>query len=141
MSAEENRAIIDRAAGEIWNKGSVAAIEEYMDPEIVDHNPAPGQPPGIEGQKAGVLAFRAAFPDLRTTNDDIIAAEDKVVLRWSGRGTHTGELFGIPPTGREVAFTGIEIYRLANGKIVERWGEFDQLGILQQLGVIPGMEK
>ncbi len=138
MSTEENKARVNRLADAIWDKGNLAAVEELYAPNMIDHNPAPGQASGLEGQKQVVTEFRAAFPDLHTTNDDLIAAGDKVVLRWSGRGTHQGPLFGVPPTGKQATFTGIEIYRFEGSKVVERWGEFDVFGILQQLGVISG---
>jgi steroid delta-isomerase-like uncharacterized protein len=80
-----------------------------------------------------------AFPDLQFTLDDLLAARDKVVARFTARGTQTGEFQGIPATGRAAAVSGIAIYRLADGKIVEQWLEYDQLGLLQQLGVIPAM--
>ncbi len=137
MAAEENKAIVARLADAIWNQGDLTAVEELYAPDIIDHSPAPGQAPGLEGEKQVVTQFRTAFPDLQTTNDDLIAEGDTVVLRWSGRGTHQGEFAGIPPTGKPMTVTGIEIYRFSNGKVVERWGEFDMLGILQQLGAIP----
>ncbi len=137
MSADENKTRVDRLVDQIWDKGSLAAVEELFSPNVLDHNPSPGQASGLEGQKQSVSEFRAAFPDLHTTNDDLVAEGDKVVLRWSGHGTHQGSLFGIPPTGKQATFTGIEIYRLESGKVVERWAEFDVLGIMQQLGVIP----
>jgi predicted ester cyclase len=137
MVTEENKKRVDRLVDAIWDKGDLAAVDEFYAPNVIDHNPSPGQASGVAGQKEGVTNFRAAFPDLRTKNDDIVAEGDRVVLRWSGRGTQTGSLFGIPATGRQATFTGIEIYRLENGKVVERWGEFDVFGILQQLGVIP----
>ncbi|MFN8473675.1 MAG: ester cyclase [Anaerolineae bacterium] len=137
MSAEENKSRVNRLVDAIWDKGSPTAVEELFSPDVIDHNPSPGQASGVEGQKQAVTDFRTAFPDLRTTNDDLVAEGDKVVLRWSGRGTHQGPLFGIPPTGKQATFTGIEIYRLENGQVVERWAEFDVFGILVQLGIVP----
>ena len=137
MSAGENKAIVARLADAIWNQGDLTAVEELYSHDIIDHSPAHGQAPGLEGEKQVVTQFRTAFPDLQTTNDDLIAEGDTVVLRWSGRSTHQGEFAGIPPTGKPMTVTGIEIYRFSNGKVVERWGEFDMLGILQQLGAIP----
>jgi predicted ester cyclase len=81
--------------------------------------------------------YQMAFPDVRMTVEDGFAEGDKVVVRWTGRGAHTGELMGIPPTGKQVTVTGIDVYRVAGGKLVERWGEFDQMGMMQQLGVVP----
>jgi predicted ester cyclase len=84
-----------------------------------------------------VGAFRAAFPDLHVKNEDVIVEGDKVVARWTARGTHNGMLMNILPTGRQATLKGIDILRIEGGKIVERWGEFDALGMLHQLGVIP----
>ena len=88
--------------------------------------------------KEGIGAACTAFPDIRVRIEDLFAADDKVVVRWSSHGTHRGELQGIPPTHRPVTMTGIAIYRLAGGKIVEEWMNTDMLGMLRQLGVIPG---
>ncbi len=79
----------------------------------------------------------SAFPDLRVKNEDVIVEEDKVAVRWTARGTHNGQLMNIPPTGKQVTLKGIDILRIDNGRIAERWGEFDALGMLSQLGVIP----
>ena len=112
-------------------------LEETISANIVDHNPAPGQAPGLEGVKQYVLMFCAAFPDLQNTVEDLIAEGDKVVARLTVRGAHTGAFMGIPPTGKPVVVTLMEILRIADGKVVERWGQFDNLGLMQQLGVIP----
>lgn len=93
-------------------------------------------PAGREGFKQFVLMYRSAFPDMHITIEDQIAEGDKVVSRWTARGTHQGELMGIPPTGKQATVTGINIERFANGKFVEEWSNFDALGLLQQLGVV-----
>ncbi len=136
MSAEENKAIARRAY-EIFSSGNLEALEEVIAPDLVDHNAAPGQAPGIEGTRQGFGMLRAAFPDLRITPEDLIGEGDLVVARLTVTGTHQGEFQGLPPTGKQVTMSGIEIVRLAGGKAVERWGEFDTLGLLQQLGAIP----
>ena len=82
---------------------------------------------------------RSAFPDMQATIEDMIAEGDKVAVRYTGTGTHKGELMGIPATGKQIAVTGIEIIRIAGGKMVERWEAFDNLSFMQQLGVIPPM--
>lgn len=138
MSAEQNKAIIRRYFEEVWDKGNLAAEEEFVAPDVVVHAPPlPGAAPGVEGAKQVVTMFRTAFPDLKVVIEDLIADSDKVVQRWTAHVTHQGQLLGIPPTGRQVTLTGINIFRFAGGKIVERWGELDTLGILQQLGVVP----
>jgi len=81
--------------------------------------------------------YRTAFPDVHFTIEDQIAEGDRVVTRWTARGTHQGPLVGIPPTSKQVTMSGIAIYRLVDGKIVEQWGVNDMLGLLQQLGVVP----
>lgn len=138
MSAEENKKIIHRLYGET-DKGNLAAMDEFFASNLVDHNPPPipGLAPGLEGVKQSFAIFYNATPDGYHTIDDIIAEGDKVVVRITARGTHTGDLFGIPPTGKQLTMTGIAIYRIADGKIVERWSEQNRLGIMQQLGVIP----
>jgi steroid delta-isomerase-like uncharacterized protein len=137
MSAEQNKAIIHRALQEVFSQGILAVVDELFDESYIAHNAPPGIPTGPEGVKLLVTAYRNAFPDLRFTLETIIAEEDKVVQRWTMEGTHQGDLMGIPPTGRQVSVTGIEIDRIASGKIVENWLNFDQLALLQQLGAIP----
>jgi len=140
MSTEENKAVARRAY-DAFNQGlrtgNLAALDEVIAANMVDHNPAPGQGPGLEGAKQVFTQFFAAFPDLQFTVEDMIAEGDKVASRITARGTHKGDFQGIPATGKQVMQTGIDILRIAGGKIVERWGEFDNLGLLQQLGVVP----
>ncbi len=136
--SEQNKTIVRNFAEEIWNKGNFEATTTYVAADFVDHNPAiPNQPPGAEGARQVFAAYKAAFPDLHFTIEDIMTEGDKVVWRWTSTGTNTGSMMGMPPTGKQVTVTGIEIYRTIGGKIAERWGNFDQLGLLQQLGVIP----
>jgi steroid delta-isomerase-like uncharacterized protein len=137
MSTEENKARSRRFFTEVWGKGDLAVIDELTGPAFVDHNAPPGLPPGVEGLKQFVVAYRAAFPDMQVSIDDLIAEGDKVVIRLTARGTNTGPLFGMPTTGKAAVVTGITIERKVNGKTVEGWNNFDQLGMLQQLGVIP----
>ncbi len=94
-------------------------------------------PPGLDGTKQALTMWRAAFPDLTVTAEEMIAEGDKVAVRTVVRGTNSGEFMGMPATGKQVTMTGIEILRIADGKVVERWGELDMMGMMQQLGVIP----
>jgi steroid delta-isomerase-like uncharacterized protein len=136
MSAE-NKALIRRVYEEAWNKGNLAILDEVVSPDYVDHSLPPGLPPGKEGIKQLIAMYQAAFPDTVMTVEDQIAEGDKVVTRWSARGTHKGELMGVPPTGKVVTVSGIDISRVADGMEVEHWAEFDLMGMMQQLGVVP----
>lgn len=137
MSAEENKALVRRFYEEVFNQKKTAAIGELFDPNMVDHALPPGLPSGIEGAKQVWRMYLAAFPDLHFTVEDIIAEGDKVVARLTAQGTQQGALMGIPPTGLHVSIRGIDILRIAGGKIVEIWANFDMLDMLQQLGVVP----
>jgi steroid delta-isomerase-like uncharacterized protein len=137
VSAEENKAIARRGY-EAINQKNLDALGEVVASDMIDHDPAPGQAPGLEGVKQYFSSLHAAFPDVRMNVEDMIAEADKVVARVSVSGTHQGEFMGIAPTGNRVTITGIDILRInADGKIAEHWGKFDDLGMMQQLGVIP----
>ena len=135
--SEENKAVVRRFHDEVLNKGNLALIDELCSHDLVDHTAPPGLPPGVEGAKQTLGIYLAAFPDLHVTMEDMIAEGDRVVVRWTASGTHKGDLMGIAPTGRRVTVTGIAIDRIAGGKTVEHWEVFDQMGLMQQLGVIP----
>jgi steroid delta-isomerase-like uncharacterized protein len=137
MSVEENKAIARRTFEEIWNQGNLAAIDELYDANQVSHGLGMDVPPGAAGLKQFISLYRTAYPDTHFTIEDQIAEGDKVVTRWSATGTHRGDLMGIAPTGKRVTVTGMTINRIAGGKIVETWNNFDALGQLQQLGVVP----
>jgi steroid delta-isomerase-like uncharacterized protein len=134
---EQNKAVIRRLNQEVWNEGKAAVLDEVFAADFVDHTAPPGSAPGREGLKQLAAMFSAALSDASSTIDDLITEGDKVVWRWTFRGTHTGSLMGIPPTGKTVALSGITFDRLADGKIVERWSQSDMVGLMQQLGVIP----
>ncbi|MGH2522624.1 MAG: ester cyclase [Anaerolineales bacterium] len=137
MSPDENKAIVRRYQ-EIYNSNQLGALDEIIVADLITHSLLPGLPPGLEGGKLAHLGFIASIPDLQQRIDDLIAERDKVVMRFTASGTHTGAPFmGVPASGRHFTITGISLFRLANGKIVEHWGEEDSLGLLQQLGVMP----
>ncbi|HET7037474.1 MAG TPA: ester cyclase [Thermomicrobiaceae bacterium] len=136
-ATEANKAIARRFLDEAFNQGRLEVIDEIIAPDAVDHDPAPGQAPGAAGVRQAVSMFRAAFPDLRIELHDQVAQGDLVCNRWTIHGTHQGELMGIPPTGKRVQVPGIDIVRVAQGKLVEHWATLDQVGMLQQLGVMP----
>jgi steroid delta-isomerase-like uncharacterized protein len=137
MSAEDNKALVSRYFHAAWNQGNPAVIDELFATNFQAHNPAVPNGGSREGFNQFNRVFRSAFPDLRISQDDVIAEGDQVVTRFTVHGTQQGELQGIPPTGKQMTITGMEIVRVSGGKIVEAWSEFDQLGMLQQLGVIP----
>ena len=141
MSTEENKAVVRRFY-EVHNKGKeavMAVIEELYAPDYVLHGT--GVLPDLDpaGVKQLYTAFLTAFPDMHIVVEDMIAEGDKVVCRVTLRGTHQGEFMGIPPTGKQVSWTGIGIDRFKDGKFVERWMNEDDLGLMQQLGAIPQM--
>jgi steroid delta-isomerase-like uncharacterized protein len=141
MTAETNKATIRRIVEEIQNGDNLALIDELLAPNFVNHTPAPGLPPDREGIKRLLSMFRAAFPDGVMTIEDLIAEGDKVATRKTYRGTHQGQFLGLPPTGRPVSVGLIDMMRLVDGKVVEHWNVGDDLSMLQQLGVLPPLEK
>lgn len=139
MAAEENKTLIRRyfaAIDAACQSGNADIIDEFLAPEFVEHNPFPGIPPTRDGWKQAFLIFDAATPGYHVV-EDLVAEGDKVAGRITAYGTHKGELFGIPPTGKQVRLTAIGIWRIADGKIVEHWYEADNVGLLRQLGVMP----
>ncbi len=136
MSVEENKAIASRYLEELMNKGNLAVVDELYATNFVAHG-LPGMTPDREGYKQFVANAHIALPDFHSTVEDIIAEGDKVVQRFTARGTHKGEFMGIPPTGKQVIITGIAIDRIVGGKIVENWANMDMLGMMVQLGVVP----
>jgi steroid delta-isomerase-like uncharacterized protein len=140
MSTEDNKALVRRFFMEFWDQHNLAVADELMTSNHTDHTPgSPPLPPGPEGFKQFGAVYFKAFPDLRLTIDDMVAEGDRVTTRWTSHGTNTGELMGMPPTGKSITVTGITINRIAGGKADETWTNFDMLGLLQQVGVIPAM--
>jgi steroid delta-isomerase-like uncharacterized protein len=122
---------------EVWNRGNLDALDRLLAPTYVNHTPSvPDPPPGPDGLKPIVRALRRAFPDLHYEIRDVVATEDAVVLRVVMTGTHRGDLFGLPPTGRRVAVNQINIERIRDGRIVEHWRVTDELELMRQLGVV-----
>jgi len=140
--SEENKALARRFYAEVFGQGNMSVIDDLMAPDFVDHNPpGPGFAPGREGTQQVVGMFRSAFPDLQFIVEDQIAEGDKVVNRLAVKGTHRGEFAGVPATGKSVTIGVVDILRISGGKAVERWGEADMLGLMQQLGVVPVPEQ
>ena len=137
MSAVENKALARRVIEEMFNKGNLDVADELLAPDYVDHDPSmPEDVRGPEGFKEYVRAYRSAFSDLHIRIEDQIAEGDKVVTRWTGTGTHDGDLAGIAPTGLRVTLPGMEIVRISDGKLVEGWEGYDTMNMMRQLGVM-----
>ena len=137
MSAEDNKTILRRWFEEIWDKRNLDAIDEFIAADFVFHNAPPGIQPDREGVRELVNTMQTAFPDAQAAVEDQISEGDRVVTRWTLAGTHRGELMGIAPTGKKIEVAVITINRIAGGKAAEVWELVDQLGMMQQLGVVP----
>ncbi len=140
MSAEENKALVRRFVQEFWNEGNTAAADELMAIDATIHMPT-GEVVKLDGLKSFAVTFRGSFPDWHSSVEELIAEGDSVAERWTGRGTHRGELQGIPPTGKRVEVPGSVFYRIVGGKVVEFRGQLDMMGLMQQLGVIAALEQ
>jgi steroid delta-isomerase-like uncharacterized protein len=139
--SEENKRIDRRLIEEVWNRGNFSIVDEVVASDYLGHSSTPAdETHGREGYKRFYATLREAFPDFRVTVEDQIAEGDKVVTRWTARGTHQGEFQGMSPTGKHGAITGITIDRIANGKVVECWTNADDLGMMRLLGVVPAAE-
>jgi steroid delta-isomerase-like uncharacterized protein len=126
VSAEEkNKALVRRYFEEVWGKGNLAAVDDFMAADYAEHPRPSGLSPGSEGLKQLNAAYQSAFPDLKASLDDIFAEGDRVAFRWSFRGTHLGDWLGTPPTGNHMTATGITVFRIAGGKVVESWTSID----------------
>ena len=135
MAIQTNEAIIERAMNEVFNTGMLAAIDQVVAPDVCVHYPQADEPLCGREQVQHVFSHaRAAFADAYFMTEETIATGDHVVTRWTGRATHSGIFWGIPPTGRQILWTGATIYRFVAGKIVEIWMYADALDVLQQLG-------
>ena len=140
--SEVNKTIVRRLFEELWNKGNLSLADELFAPNYAHYDPStPDVGRGPESEKKRATLYRTAFPDLRLTIEDIIAEGETVMARWSCRGTHKGDLSGIAPTGKQFNISGVTIARLSNGKMAEGWVNWDALGLMQQLGVVPELAK
>jgi steroid delta-isomerase-like uncharacterized protein len=134
MSKEANLATLEKFAAAA--NGNFDLFEETVAPDSVDHDSAPGQLPGPEGYRMLFSRMLAAFPDFKAAPDIIVAHDDSIAMAYTMTGTHNGPLMGIPPTGKKMKIRGVQIFKFKDGKVVERWGSCDELGMLQQLGVM-----
>ncbi|MDO8485910.1 MAG: ester cyclase [Candidatus Limnocylindrales bacterium] len=136
MSTETNKVLARRVFEEVLNGRNLDLLDELAAPDYIEHSPLPGQGTGIDGIRDRYTMLFKAF-DFVFSVDDVIAEDDKVVLRWTQTGTHVGPLFGMPATNRSSRTTGIEIWRVENGKLAEHWDVVDVFGQFMQLGLIP----
>jgi steroid delta-isomerase-like uncharacterized protein len=141
MSTEQNKAVVRRFVDEVLNGRDLAVLDELAVQDHVEHNAPPGVEPGVEGLRMGLRQFFSAFPDFHSTVERQIAEGDYVATTYTNRGTHQGDLFGIPATGRAVAYTTMDVIRLQDGKIAERWSMDDNLTRLRQLGLMPDQKR
>jgi predicted ester cyclase len=133
---EKNKAVIRRYR-EIHNTNQLDQLGDVLAADFHPHSLLPGLPGGLEGAKLAHQGFVAAFPDGKTRTEDLIAEGDRVMERYSFSGTNTGSFLGAPPTGKKVQSSSMSVYRLADGKIIEHWGENDVIGVMVQLGLMP----
>jgi predicted ester cyclase len=138
MTSSSNKQIVGEFITALFTDGDLTAVDRYLDPAFINHDPPfPGAPDGPEGMREAAEIFRRAFPDWQSDTQQLIAQGDLVAEHFIAHGTHRGSVMGESPTGRDVVLRGIHIFRIADGKIVERWGRLDDLWLLQQLGLAP----
>ena len=137
MTSEANKAIFRELLEEEISTKRFDLTERLVHPDFFDHTNPPGMERGIAGHQAIVSLFHGAFSDLSWQVEDMIAEGDRVVARTTTRARHTGEFFGITPTGIAVEFSGVHIGRIKDDKVIEHWGNNDDLGLMRQLGAIP----
>jgi steroid delta-isomerase-like uncharacterized protein len=135
MSTADNKALVERFFAAL-NSGNLAALDEVIGPEYVQHSVF-GVPDGLDALKGLIGAMAGAFPDMRATVEAMVADGDRVVARWRMTATHQGPFQGLPATGKAVDISGMDMWRVQNGRLVEHWDALDQIGMMQQLGVMP----
>ncbi len=137
-AAEANKRVSRRVVEELFNEGRLEVADELAAPQYVGHDAALPEPShGPDGLRHAAAGYRAGFPDLRLTIEAQLAEGDLVSTRWRAVGTHTGDFWGLPPTGRQATVSGVTVDRVAGGRLVESWTSWDALGLMQQLGVVP----
>jgi steroid delta-isomerase-like uncharacterized protein len=133
-----NKELVESFIQELFTDGDLSAVDRYLAPSFVNHDPPfPGAPAGADGMRQAAAMFRAALPDWHSEVHQMVAEGDVVVERFTASGTHRSELMGVAATGKTISLPGINIFRLEDGKIVERWGQLDEVGMLRQLGLVP----
>ena len=136
-TTESNKTVVKDFIDGLFSKGDPGAVDTYLAEDFINHDPPFGTSTDREGMRAAGGMMRAAFPDWHSELHALIAEGDLVVERFTAGGTHEGEVMGVGPTGKTVSLPGINIFRLRDGRIVERWGRLDELSFLRQLGVVP----
>jgi len=132
-----NKKLVEAFIQALFTEGDLDAVDRYLDRGMVNHDlPFPGAPDGPEGMRHAAAVFRRALPDWHSDVEQLIAEDDVVVERFTASGTHQGELMGVPPSGKVLHLRGIQMFRLKDDKIVERWGRLDELGLMRQLGLV-----
>jgi steroid delta-isomerase-like uncharacterized protein len=134
MNTDQNKELLRRFSDEIINQGNMSVADQIIAPDYLNHNPVPGQAPGLEGFKRSITGMRMAFPDLTETIEAIVTEGDLVSVRATRRGTHEGTYMGVPGTNRPVIIPTMYFARVVNGKITDIWLNWDILGMLQQIG-------
>jgi predicted ester cyclase len=131
--------LVDAFIQELFTRGDLTAVDRYLDPGFVNHDPPhPGAPVGPEGMRQAAVQFRAACRDWHSEVEQLVEEGDVVVERFTARGTRSGELMGAPANGQPLELRGINIFRISGDRIIERWGRLDDLGVARQLGIVPG---
>jgi steroid delta-isomerase-like uncharacterized protein len=136
----DNEKIAHRFHMEIFQAGKLDVADELVASNFVAHSPGGPEVRGPDGVKQWAQAIRSGLPDIRLSHEHAVSQGEHVVIRWSGKGTHKGEMFGVPASGKPVAITGFDEFRIQNGKIVEMWQNWDALGFMQQVGAVPGQQ-
>ncbi|NUR25157.1 MAG: ester cyclase [Catenulispora sp.] len=134
---EQNKKTVNAFIDALFTRGELEAAEKYLAEDFLNHDPPFGQGPGREGMRAAAVLLRASFPDWHSDLGLMIGEGDLVVEQFTASGTLTEEFMGVPADGRQVVLRGINIFRVRDGRIVERWGRLDDLGVLRQLGLVP----
>jgi steroid delta-isomerase-like uncharacterized protein len=136
-ATEQNKNTVTSFIQALFTKGDLGAVDDYLADDFTDHDPPMGTFLGREGMRQAAAMFQAGFPDWHSDVDFYVAEGDLVVENFTASGTHQGEIFGVPATGRTVSLAGINIFRVRDGRITERWGRLDELGLMRQLGLVP----
>ena len=139
MSYDQNKKLVRQLIEDVMNQGNISLVDEIISPDFLDHELEPEFPPTREGFKQGLQMMHVGgLSDFKFTIEDVIAEDDRIVIRMNWSGTQTGEFFGMPPSNKRFSVGVIDIFRIAEGQIAEHWGQTDIMSMLQQLGAMPG---